>query len=100
MKHIVFVEYRIMEQHRQDYFNWVDQCYGEQGLVEIYEGSDQRNNFVEIWDKEKLNPNHVETFKQMRMTTEESSAWFPLHHWVKGGLEKLHIWEFNHIDRK
>lgn len=97
---IVFVEYRIEEACRNKYLEWSDGIRRQHQQLELYEGTDQPNLFVEIWNG--LSEEEYHSMKQARAGAEaaedDSNLWKPLDHWIKGGRAKLHIWHFKKVE--
>ncbi|CAM3639419.1 hypothetical protein [Marinicrinis lubricantis] len=89
MKQITFVEYKIRPEVRISYLQWTKKCLASFNHVEIYEGKDQPNLFVEVWDTLKL----PEAFVFNRKQTEHP-IWGECLQYVEGGADKMHIWDF------
>jgi hypothetical protein len=89
--HKVFVEYTILQDMRLIYLNHMRELLKREGRLELLEGSDQPGLFVEIWS-DVSHEEYVELKKQRLQTTEgNAQEWGK---WIKGGLEKIHIWHF------
>lgn len=96
---IVFVEYRIAEDCRDLYLKWSEGIKRQHQQLELYEGTDQPNLFVEIWNG--LSEEEYHSMKQERtgsgVSGEENDLWKPLDAWITGGRSKLHIWHFKKV---
>jgi hypothetical protein len=89
---VVFVEYQIQDEVRFSYLHYMQKLKEQTGLM-IYEGTDQKGLFVEIWSNIAFTD--FLSFKQERLNPQGDSVWKPLEPWIKGGLEKMHIWHFS-----
>ncbi|MFC0211225.1 hypothetical protein ACFFK0_01970 [Paenibacillus chartarius] len=94
----VFVEYAIAEEARNEYLAFMSGILG--GLAsgagvlkpEWYEGTDQPGLFVEVWP----GMNYADFLKwKERRTNCGDAEWGRFDRWVRGGLQKLHIWHFS-----
>lgn len=96
---IVFVEYRIEEDCRDSYLEWSEGIKQQYQQLELYEGTDQPNLFVEIWNG--FSEEEYLSMKQARTGSgaaeEKVGLWKPLDAWIKGGKSKLHIWHFKKV---
>ncbi|WP_461480235.1 hypothetical protein [Paenibacillus sp. PvR052] len=72
---------------------------GQHPQLEVYEGSEQPNLFVEIWSG--LSEEAYHSLKESRTgitAVEENSNPWRLHdEWVPGGRAKIHIWQFKKV---
>lgn len=87
----VFIEYKIMEEFREYYLNFMQKKMEKLERVTWMEGTDQPLLFVELWDNISL-----EEFETMQKERKAPShpEWGNLEEWIEGGLSKLHIWHF------
>jgi hypothetical protein len=88
---IVFVEYQIQDDMRAFYLHYMQKLQDQTRLI-IYEGTDQKGLFVELWSD--MAYTDFLSFKKERLNPSEDSVWAPLEPWISGGLEKMHIWHF------
>jgi hypothetical protein len=88
----VFVEYTILEEKRTSYLQYMQYMIEQTGL-ELFEGTDQKGLFVEIWSD--VSYSEYESLKKERLEPWESSIWQPFAALTSGGLNKLHIWHFS-----
>jgi hypothetical protein len=88
----VFVEYTIVAEKRIPYLHYMQKMIKQTGL-ELMEGTDQPDLFVEIWSD--VSYANYESLKLERLNPIKGSAWEPFGEMVTGGLSKLHIWHFN-----
>ncbi|MEK8129635.1 hypothetical protein WMW72_17140 [Paenibacillus filicis] len=102
---IVFTEYKIDAIHRTDYLTWAADLKQEFAELEIYEGTEQPNLFVEIWSG--LSQEKYAALKAARIgedsriaQDEESGRWRTMELWVAGGRPKIHMWQFSPISGK
>ncbi|MBE1444412.1 hypothetical protein [Paenibacillus sp. OAS669] len=104
----VFVEYQILPAYRSNYSEWVTEVRALYENVEFFEGSDQPGLFVELWND--MSKEQYQLLKQVRQGQAEereataydrnpfdSTNWSRLGEWVKGGIEKVHIWHFEKV---
>lgn len=96
---IVFVEYKIEEGFRDSYLEWMEGIKRLHPQLEVYEGTDQSNLFVEIWSG--LSEEEYRSLKELRTgnskAVEDSNPWSPQDEWVPGGRAKIHIWQFKKV---
>ncbi|UJF32311.1 hypothetical protein [Paenibacillus hexagrammi] len=90
----VFVEYAINPEERVSYLNYMQAWKLREGRLTLMEGTDQPGLFVEIWDG--VSYTEYEELKKQRLQEgasleKETANWS---RWVKGGLQKLHMWHF------
>ena len=90
MERIIFVEYRIDPEKREQYMQLMDQLLKNKRDCILYEGSDQPNVFVEQYYH--TTPEQYAQMKQLRL--EGQSEWDEVTDCIIGGRDKLHIWEF------
>jgi hypothetical protein len=90
----VFVEYRIVKGNRSSYIDYMQKVIKQTGL-ELFEGTDQPDLFVEIWSDVPYAA--FESLKADRLAPKEGSIWLPLTSMIDGGSSKLHIWHFTGI---
>ncbi|MCR2806175.1 hypothetical protein [Paenibacillus soyae] len=89
--HVCFAEYRILPEFREQFLVLADKLVaGENGLVQLYEGTDQPGLFVEIW--QTPSEEEAERVKEERLSGH--SSWSALSPWIAGGTDKLHVWTF------
>jgi hypothetical protein len=86
-----FVEYRIEDRYLDDYYNWVKEKRKSAGQLTVYEGTDQKGLFVEVWDAST--GQEAENIKKERC--DERSSWYAMSGWVAGGAAKVHAWVFH-----
>lgn len=79
---MIFAEYQIIGHQRQSYFQYLKQRSASDLDVEIYEGKQQPNLFVEVWKSASLD--------EVRALLMDGR----LEAYVSGGAAKIHIWEF------
>jgi hypothetical protein len=91
----VLVEYTIVREKRSNYLQYMHKLIEQTGL-ELLEGTDQPELFVEIWSD--CNYSDYESLKKARLEPEENSDWEPFGNFVAGGLAKVHIWHFTKPD--
>jgi hypothetical protein len=86
----VFVEYAIAQTYLDVYRTFMEaKRRGER--FEWYEGTDQPGLFVEVWPE--MTYGQYEEFKRARADL-DNAEWGALGAWVRGGLEKVHVWHF------
>lgn len=88
--YICFAEYRIIPECRQQFLNHTETILSGTRDVHLYEGTDQPNLFVEVWNASTAE--QAEQIKKERCS--ERSPWFRISEWIAGGSEKMHIWTF------
>ncbi|TMV46486.1 hypothetical protein FE783_26365 [Paenibacillus mesophilus] len=88
---IVFVEYKVFPEKREAYLQWFKTLTMAETRLELYEGSDQPDLFVELW--RDFGPDEYREFKKSRQESPES-PWAELADFVPGGSAKVHIWYF------
>ncbi|GLX65949.1 hypothetical protein MU1_02930 [Paenibacillus glycanilyticus] len=89
--YICFAEYKIAADHRDTYLAYTDTLMKESdGNVQLYEGTDQINLFVEIWTA--ATEEEAEEIKKERCN--ERSSWYRVSEWIPGGTDKMHVWTF------
>lgn len=92
--YICFAEYRIMPEHREQYLSYTNRLLStSNGLIKLYEGTDQPNLFVEVWSANSLE--QAERIKEERC--DERSPWYHVVQWIPGGKAKLHVWTFKSL---
>ncbi|WP_409342257.1 hypothetical protein [Paenibacillus sp. MBLB4367] len=89
----VFAEYRVKDSERDSYLEWITPIR-EQAGFELYEGTDQKSLFVEIWTVAD-----EEAYRQLKSDRAEAdgSAWRRLDDFVEGGIAKAHVWAFRKV---
>ncbi|WP_435165469.1 hypothetical protein [Paenibacillus glycanilyticus] len=89
--YICFAEYKIAAGERDVYLAYVNTLMKESGRsVQLYEGTDQFNLFVEIWTA--ATEAEAEAIKKERC--DERSSWYRVAEWIPGGADKMHVWTF------
>lgn len=88
--YICFAEYRILPEWREHYLTTTKELLLQEHEVYLYEGTDQENLFVEVWQAFSLE--QADQIKKERCS--ERSSWFQLSDWIAGGPAKLHVWTF------
>lgn len=88
---IVFVEYKVFPEKREAYLQWIEPLAGNESGLELYEGSDQPDLFVELW--RGFDEEAYRAFKKSRLEASDS-PWAELEQYVAGGAAKIHIWHF------
>lgn len=91
---IIFVEYKVIPEKREAYLQWIDARSRSDSSIsmELYEGSDQPDLFVELW--RDFNEEAYRAFKKTRLESADS-PWAELANYVPGGAAKIHIWHFH-----
>jgi hypothetical protein len=93
---IVFVEYKVFPEKREAYLQWMNSLTREESRLELYEGSDQPDLFVELW--RDFGEEEYRTYKKTRLES-AGSPWAGLADYVPGGAAKIHIWHFRRTER-
>jgi hypothetical protein len=88
----VLVEYTIVTKKRSEYLHYMQKII-KQTRLELIEGTDQPDLFVEIWSN--VSYAEYESLKIERLNPEKGSIWEPFGDMISGGLSKLHIWHFS-----
>lgn len=89
--YICFAEYKIAADNREDYLAYADSLMKKsEKKVQLYEGTDQLNLFVEIWTA--ATEEEAEAIKKERC--DERSPWYRVAEWIPGGADKMHVWTF------
>lgn len=89
--YICFAEYKIADGNRNAFLAYANTLMRESGnQVQLYEGTDQLNLFVEIWTT--ATEEEAEAIKKERC--EERSPWYRIAEWIPGGADKMHVWTF------
>jgi hypothetical protein len=88
---IVFVEYKVFPEKREAYLSRIRKLLKTASGVQLYEGSDQPNLFVEIW--QDCDAAQYRKIKQLRL--QPGSAWAEIADFVPGGASRIHIWHFD-----
>ncbi len=91
--YICFVEYKIEPWHRESFLIFTADIKKQFPEVLIYEGADQPNLFVEVWNCQTKSA--AEQIKEERLSGR--SPWAVLTDWIVGGRAKLHVWTFQAI---
>lgn len=91
--YICFAEYKIMPEHRGPYLLLANKLKEQDSRVEVYEGSDQPDLFVEVWTAQSQA--EADAIKEERYG--ERSSWHAVTQWIVGGKAKLHVWTFKPI---
>jgi hypothetical protein len=111
----VFVEYKLDPRFREQYESWSRQVIEwtqsvqfqnvQFQSVQFYEGTDQPNLFVEIWDG--MSHEQFLEFKDRRLSERfpdkqqaEARLFREMNDWVEGGAAKLHIWHFGRLGKE
>ncbi len=87
----VFVEYRILDECRQEFLIFIGKIAARHPHMGVYEGTDQPGLFVEIWDG--LEQDEYLVMKEERSGLVES-VWNGMEAYVVGGKGKIQIWSF------
>jgi len=90
---VVFVEYRVAEEHRHAYMRLMEEAK-RRGGFEFYEGAEQPGLFVEIWPD--MSAAAYEEMKRERLG-EPSGLWGDVQQMIVGGTDKTHIWRFEKV---
>lgn len=93
---IVFVEYKVFPEKREAYLQWFYSLTRDESRLELYEGSDQPDLFVELW--RDFGHDEYRVFKKTRLDS-TGSPWVGLADYVPGGAAKIHIWHFRRAER-
>ncbi|MCM3629307.1 hypothetical protein M3194_18330 [Paenibacillus glycanilyticus] len=88
--YICFAEYKIAAADRTAYLNYTGTLMKESDKIQLYEGTDQLNLFVEIWTA--ATEEEAEAIKKERC--DERSPWYRIAEWIPGGADKMHVWTF------
>ncbi|SFF30334.1 hypothetical protein SAMN04487969_12437 [Paenibacillus algorifonticola] len=91
--YICFAEYRIKTENKIEYLHYIEQMKTANPALRVYEGTDQPDLFVEVWQAESAE--EAEQIKKERLS--ERSSWCQMADWVPGGLAKVHVWTFKPI---
>ncbi|MOA41440.1 hypothetical protein D3C78_1634000 [compost metagenome] len=91
--YICFAEYKILEEYREPFTSYTKLLLKDLPHVTLYEGTDQPNLFVEVW--QAADAEEAERMKEERCN--ERSPWFPITDWIAGGAGKLHVWTFKPV---
>ncbi|WP_419874481.1 hypothetical protein [Candidatus Pristimantibacillus sp. PTI5] len=87
---ICFAEYRILPEWREHFLAYTKDLLQQGNNVYLYEGTDQENLFVEVWQADSCE--QAEEIKKERCS--ERSLWYPISNWIAGGPAKMHVWTF------
>ena len=90
---ICFVEYHIEVQFVASYLKWIGEKLAAENGVKLYEGTDQLNLFVEVW--EAADEEAARAIKEERCS--QRSSWHRMAEWVPGGAPKIHAWTFKPV---
>ena len=88
--YICFAEYRIAPESREHFLAFAEAHLNGRNDVYLYEGTDQPNLFVEVW--QAGSEEEAERIKKERC--DERSLWSRISEWIAGGSAKLHVWTF------
>ncbi|WP_248928061.1 hypothetical protein [Paenibacillus hamazuiensis] len=95
----VFVEYKVKTEERQRFLSWAERLTASEKRVSVYEGADQPNLFVELW--ENIDYAEYEEMKAQRTGDAAQVSRFSdltaLSDFVEGGKAKIHIWYFRKV---
>lgn len=89
---IVFAEYKVYPEKREQYLQWMQEQKASFTRLELYEGSDQPGLFVEVW-RDCGYDDYLE-LKRIRHCSDNSSRWTEMAQFVPGGAGNIHIWHF------
>ncbi|CAH8769122.1 hypothetical protein [Paenibacillus dendritiformis] len=90
MDRIIFVEYRILPEAKERYLTVIRRQLKHRPDVVLYEGTDQPNVFVEQW----LGTTADDYAALKKLRREGTDGWDEVTACIAGGVDKLHIWEF------
>ena len=93
----VFVEYAIKPEFRASFLIYMQGKQLREGRLELLEGTDQEGLYVEIWHD--VTYEEYLSMKGERLNVEgiqdgQCGDW---EQWIKGGIQKLHMWHFSQI---
>ncbi|TXK77543.1 hypothetical protein [Paenibacillus sp. N3.4] len=91
----VFVEYAIKSDYRESFIIYMQEWMKREGRLELLEGTDQKELFVEIWND--VTYEEYIFLKQERLEDSDSSAQGNWEKWVEGGKRKVHMWHFSQV---
>lgn len=91
--YICFAEYRIAEENRLPFLELTNKLLQHEMDMYLYEGTDQRNLFVEVW--QAATSDEAEQIKEERCS--ERSSWSEVSSYIVGGRAKLHVWAFKPV---
>ncbi|KQO01055.1 hypothetical protein [Paenibacillus sp. Leaf72] len=91
--YICFAEYRIKTENKIEYLHYIEQMKAANAELRVYEGTDQPDLFVEVWQAES--EEEAEQIKKERLN--ERSSWGQMADWVPGGAAKVHVWTFKPV---
>ncbi|MDR6554083.1 hypothetical protein [Paenibacillus qinlingensis] len=93
----VFVEYAIKSEYRASFLIYMQGLQRREGRLELLTGTDQEGLFVEIWHdvtyEDYLSMKKVRLNVE-RLRDEQHGDW---EQWIKGGIQKLHMWHFSSV---
>lgn len=92
----IFVEYLIHEESKAIFEEIIEKLIANYSNVEVYEGTDQENLFVEIWNDRDFS--YYEELKQERQLS-SLPIWKELNNCIVGGAVKLHMWHFTNTQK-
>ncbi|MFC4775552.1 hypothetical protein ACFO9Q_01990 [Paenibacillus sp. GCM10023252] len=87
-------EYKIAQEYREKYLHYVEGLLRGEKAVQVYEGTNQPNLFVEVWHA----ATEAEALQVQEERCGERSSWSAITAWIPGGVSKLHVWTFRRIN--
>lgn len=91
----IFVEYAIKSEFRASFLIYMQGLLQREGRLELLEGTDQEGLYVEIW--QDVTYEDYLQMKQERLNEGVASGGGDWDQWIKGGIQKLHIWHFSAV---
>jgi len=89
----IFVEYKIRKELRHTYISSINKLLKMNSNLEVFEGTDQKELFVEIWN----NYSHQQYLIMKQERTNNIPQWNEINSCIEGGSEKIHIWHFTKL---
>lgn len=100
---IVFVEYSVRDADRETYLAWIREKAERFPQMRVLESTAEPGLFIEIWSVPDASETPVAESppdEWIRMRKDEGNReWGALIPWIKGGIGKLHVWEFQDVFR-
>jgi hypothetical protein len=92
-----FAEYPIHSDYRDHYMKWVGEMTRRYAQLQVYEGTDQPNLFVESW--EGMSHEDFTKMKQFRQEGlgEGDADLRQVSQWLAEGKVKINMWHFQKV---
>lgn len=92
-----FAEYHIHSNHREQYMSWVRVMTGRYPSLQVYEGTDQPNLFVESW--EGISHEDFEAMKSYRKKGQGNGDedLRLVSNWLAEDNGKINMWHFRKV---